>query len=96
MTLDKQVGSLLGGDVITISGISASENDNIICTFGNKEVEGLYIDENQILCITPPAEESVVDFTISIVRKAYNITGGARYQYGNIGHVYRYCVIYYF
>lgn len=82
MTLSKRVGSLLGGDCVAVSGLSVREDDQITCKFGKTAVDGLYINEDQAVCVTPPArKESLVEFRINIVRGNLNITGGALYQY---------------
>lgn len=82
ISLSKRAGSLLGGDSIIVSGLSLLEDDEIICVFDQTEVEGIYINETQALCITPPAkEETFVNFKTTVRRGNVNITGGALYQY---------------
>lgn len=83
MTLSKRVGTLFGGDSVTIQGMSVREDDIIFCKFNESTVDGLFISENLAVCVTPPAkEESVVHFRIEIVRGSLNLTGGALFQYG--------------
>lgn len=82
ITLSKRSGTLLGGDIIFVNGLSLHEDDEIICVFGKTELEGLYLRETDALCVTPPyKEESYVDFKLVIRRGSSNITGGALYQY---------------
>ncbi len=79
------MGSLLGGDVISITGVTFNENDNITCKFGKSVVEGHFITEDQAMCVSPPAPvESVVDFSVEVKKNNGVITGGTRYHYGNV------------
>lgn len=82
MTLDKPSGSLLGGDTVVVSGLSLLDDDKISCVFGKTELDGLYLSENQALCVTPSYEkEGYVEFKLSVQRGNDIITGGAPYQY---------------
>lgn len=82
MTLSRRVGSMLGGDSVSVSGMSVREDDQIICKFGKTAVDGIYISEDRVVCVTPPArKESVVEFRIEVRRGNLNLTGGALYQY---------------
>jgi hypothetical protein len=79
---------LLGGDSILIGGLSLLEDDEITCVLDQTEVEGIYINETQALCISPPAkEESFVNFKITVRRGSINITGGALYQYSKYNKI---------
>jgi len=78
---------MFGGDSVIISGMSIRENDRVVCTFDKTQVEGLYIEENLAVCISPPARtEAVVELKIDVVRETHNITGGALYQYSKLSH----------
>ena len=82
ITLSKRTGSLLGGDNIVVSGLALREDDEIFCSFDKTEVDGLYINGTQAVCVTPSVEEeSYVDFKVIVRRGNNNITGGALYQY---------------
>ena len=82
VTLSKRVGSLLGGDCLTVSGISVEQDDKITCTFEDTVVEGFYIDDKKIICVTPPQkEESVVKLRINVTRGHQAFTKEALYQY---------------
>lgn len=71
----------MGGECVTITGISYQEGDIITCKFGKTSVEGLYINDTRVLCVTPPArEESVVEFKLEVRRGALNLTGGTRFE----------------
>lgn len=82
VTLSKRVGSLLGGDIVIVSGISFQQDDEIACIFDKVRVEGLYISGNRTVCVTPPMEkESVVLFKIEVTRGREVFGGEAIYQY---------------
>jgi len=82
VTLSKRFGTLLGGDYVIVSGMSVEEEDIITCSFGKTAVDGLYIGEDQALCVSPPArEEAVMEFTIKITRGPLTLTGGTTFQY---------------
>lgn len=87
MTLSKRVGSLLGGDGIVVSDLELQVDDEIFCTFGEHTVDGLYINENQALCVSPRAkQEGTVKLKIEAQRvgsdgQKFNISGGSAYQY---------------
>jgi hypothetical protein len=67
---------------VIVTGIAYEEDDIVTCKFGKTVVDGLYINDTQSLCVTPPARvESTVEFTIEVRRGALNLTGGARFQY---------------
>ena len=82
VTLSTRVGSLLGGDCVAVSGMTFHEDDQIICMFGKTAIEGLYINEDKAVCVSPPATvESIVEFKIKIMRGDLKLSGGALYQY---------------
>ena len=82
MVLSKRSGTILGGDGIIVSGIPLLESDRIVCQFGKSRVDGVYIGEDQAVCVTPPArQEGMVEFVIEIKRGSRTVTGGASYQY---------------
>lgn len=91
VTLSKRVGTLFGGDCVLVSGMALHEDDEILCKFGKTAVDrGLYINENQAMCVTPPArEESFVEFTMEVRRGLVNLTGGALYQYSKGNKLWR-------
>ena len=82
MSLSKGIGSLLGGERVIVDGMSVHEADRIKCSFGNVVVDGLYMNDKQVVCVSPPAkEESTVEFTIEITRANQKFIGGSLYQY---------------
>ena len=79
MNLSRCVGSLLDGDVVTVSGISVSSDDDIFCTFDDETVDGVYVGNNMAVCVTPPRkEEAIVPFKIEV--RGRNFTGETIYQ----------------
>ena len=53
--LDPPYGNMLGGTGVVVSGTHflISEDDDIQCIFDGIEVKGVYIDEQEVLCICP-------------------------------------------
>lgn len=83
VTLSERNGTLLGGNIVAISGISLDEDDEITCKFGAGTADGVYINADQAVCIAPSAEvESVVEFVITVARGGLNLKGRALYRYG--------------
>ena len=81
--MSKNYGSLLGGELITLSGVLFQENDIIFCRFGRADDKGYYINEKQVMCVTPPVEsERMVDFELKIVRPTSFQFGGASFRFG--------------
>ena len=48
-----RAGPQQGGTAVIVTGPCFEESYNIICAFGGREVEGIYISEQQALCISP-------------------------------------------
>ena len=59
-------------------------DDKINCTFGEIEIPGAYLSEEQYFCVTPSAaNDGIVDFTVKIKRGKTVQSGKAKFRYGN-------------
>ena len=73
---------------MTVTGMSIDEDDEITCTFGETTVDGIYMSEDQVMCVTPPAkEEAVVEFRLQLQRGSQSLVGGAQYQYSKFNSI---------
>ena len=78
------VASMLGGEIIIITGPTFKPNDVIICEFGDVKVIGGYLTEDKCLCVTPPAaNDGIVQLTIKIIHTgSATLSGGSKFRYG--------------
>ena len=61
----------MGGAPIIVSGddITFMEDDDITCDIGDEKVEGVYVNEQQALCVSPELSETgSVLFLLMVVR----------------------------
>lgn len=47
------VGSQLGGTPVEVLGPCFDEDDTIMCYFGNNLTQGIYVDRNSAICVSP-------------------------------------------
>ena len=64
---------MLGGTGVKVTGPCLNTTDQIICGFDNKKVEGVYIDETSLLCVSPNVSRvGEVDFELKIIKTVNN------------------------
>ncbi|XP_070567955.1 sushi domain-containing protein 2-like [Ptychodera flava] len=69
------IGTMFGGEIIAISGLTFNTDDDIVCKFGEyPRVNGTYISQNEIQCVTPPF------FGIGVTRIVVSLDGGATFE----------------
>ena len=58
--LSPSYGNMLGGSPIVLSGpyFTVQEEDQIACLFDNTTVDGIFINKQQVLCVSPPLSQS--------------------------------------
>ena len=69
ISLYPRYGSVLGGTPVQVFGpcFDGYADAPITCYFDNIEVEGIFVNENYILCISPPLQDlGSVAFTIRL------------------------------
>ena len=69
LTLFPRYGNVLGGTLVQIFGPCFGEfsNSNITCLFGGIEVPGIFVDEENIICVSPASTTyGRVDFALNI------------------------------
>ena len=69
--LTPHYGNQLGGAPIIVSGtdVKFGEGDDITCIFHDQEVKGVYVNEEQALCVSPQLSQTgTVLFQLQIVR----------------------------
>ena len=51
---------MLGGSPILVSGpyFAVEEEDKIICLFNGTPVDGIFINQQQVLCVSPPLSQT--------------------------------------
>ena len=84
MYTSQSVGSMLGGEVIVITGPAFKPDDNILCAFGDTEAVGIFLSENKCLCVTPQvANDGIVQLNIKITRAgSATLNGGTKFRFG--------------
>ena len=78
ITLSPSFGSGLGGTGVLVSGtqLSFKEDDRISCVFDDMNVTGVYVTEQQALCVSPPlAETGRLLFQITIDNSVGSVSG---------------------
>lgn len=60
ITLNPSFGSVLGGTAVLVSGsqLTFNKNRRISCVFDDVEVTGVYVNEQQALCVSPNLTET--------------------------------------
>lgn len=82
MHLRPTYGSLLGGETVVITGPTFRPDDEITCTFGIVDVDGLYMDQAHAVCVVPPTvEESLIEVELRVRRGTAELTGRANFRY---------------
>ena len=58
--LSPSYGNQLGGTPVMVSGTDVvfRERDDITCVFSDQRVEGVYINQEQALCVSPELSET--------------------------------------
>ena len=84
MYTSQSVGSMLGGEVIEITGPAFKPDDNILCTFGDTETVGIFLSEDKCLCVTPQVtNDGIVQLNIKITRAgSATLNGGTKFRFG--------------
>jgi len=70
--LNPHYGNQLGGAPIIVSGtdVKFREGDDITCIFDDQEVKGVYVNEEQALCVSPQLSQTgTVLFQLQIVQE---------------------------
>ena len=51
---------MLGGSSVLVSGPSFTiqEDDNITCMFDDTAVDGIFVSNQQVLCVSPPLSQT--------------------------------------
>ena len=71
LKLTPHYGNQLGGAPILVSGddVTFAENHDITCIFGDEKVDGVYVNEEQVLCVSPELPQTgVVLFQLEVER----------------------------
>lgn len=85
MYLSPTSGSLLGGQSVVITGPMFQPDDEITCSFGEVEVDGLYMDQARAVCVIPPAvTEFLIEVEVSVRRGSAELTGRAKFRYSKL------------
>ena len=68
--------------MVILTGPAFNAEDDIICRFGEEEVDGLFLDSARALCVIPPvSEESLVELELELRRGNAELTGRAQFRY---------------
>ena len=79
----QSVGSILGGQIIMITGPIFTLDDDIVCVFGKNETQGVYLSQDKCFCVVPmAANDGIVDLNVRIKRGKIVLTGKTKFRYG--------------
>ena len=79
----QSVGSMLGGQIIMITGPTFTLDDDIVCVFGQNETQGAYLSQDKCFCVVPmAANDGIVDLNVRIKRGRIVLTGKTKFRYG--------------
>ena len=82
--LTPHFGNQLGGAPIIVSGnnVTFREYDDMTCIFGDKRVDGVYINEEQVLCVSPGLPQTgIILFQLVVLRnETFFFRGEANYN----------------
>ena len=87
LSIVPRLGTVLGGTPVRLTGPCLEEDDNIICRFNDITVEGIYINEDLALCVSPEVQIiGQIMLHLTVVRSrstATNYSGAAIFHYGS-------------
>ena len=69
ITLTPSYGSMLGGTGVVVRGddLVVSAGDVIVCIFGGVVVRGVYIDSQELLCVSPILQQTgKIEFMVNV------------------------------
>ena len=78
LTLKPRHGTELGGTpiIVSVTQLTAAEDDNVSCIFDRKETVGSVINENEVLCVSPELTRTGrVPFELRITGQNSSFTG---------------------
>ena len=85
---------MLGGELITISGPTFKPDDNITCIFGTTETEGVFLTEEQCICVAPETDsDGLINLDIQIVRGTAVLKGQTKFRYSMYTNVSNLCIV---
>lgn len=80
ITLTPRYGHLFGGTPVIVTGPCFSDKDNIECLFGTDRSEAQFINEQSILCVSPPLNKiGVIPFTLGVKQQGEEFTFNSTY-----------------
>ena len=53
LNLSPQLGSMLGGTLVTLRGPCFEQEDIVQCIFDGTSTPGVYVDRESIMCVSP-------------------------------------------
>ena len=67
MSISPWYGHTFGGTIVKVSGPTFTETDDIVCMFDDVEVDGVYIEQQKAVCVTPQLFQTTgVSFKVKI------------------------------
>ena len=81
-TINPKVGPVSGGTNVSIVGSNFEDTGFVQCQFGDKIVEGEYIDKNKLACISPPVEKpATVNLKVAVRPDEFSSGVNTKYRY---------------
>ena len=83
LNLSPQLGSMLGGTLVTLRGPCFEQQDIVECIFDGTSSPGVYVNRDSVVCVSPSMSAiGKVDVTLRITRGSEIITRRAFFYSG--------------
>ena len=84
LNLSPQLGSMLGGTLVTLRGPCIEESDVIECIFDGISTPGVYVNRESVMCVSPAMNAiGKIDVTLQVTRGSNILSRSAFFYSGN-------------
>ena len=81
-TINPNVGPISGGTNVTFVGSNFEDTGFVQCQFGDKIVEGEFIDKNKLACVSPPVEKpATVNLKVAVRPDEFSSGVNTKFRY---------------
>ena len=84
LNLSPQLGSMLGGTLVTLRGPCFEESDVVKCIFDEISTPGVYVSRESVMCVSPAMNAiGKIDVTLQVTRGSNILSRSAFFYSGN-------------